>query len=93
MSLCSLYCAYCALKALVDKPTKTEIVWNYVHCSKQKVQKLQIAYFCGFLRIFADYLRTFAFFLRTFSLWFGAFRDQQTKHCHTEDKGAVYFCH
>ena len=62
MSLCSLYCAYCALKALVDKPTKTEIVWNYVHCSKQKVQKLQIAYFCGFLRIFADYLRTFAFF-------------------------------
>ena len=26
------------------------------------MQKLQIAYFCGFLRIFADYLRTFAFF-------------------------------
>ena len=78
MSLCSLYCAYCALKALVGKPTKTESVWNYVHCSKQKVQKLQIAYFCGFLRIFADYLRTFASFLRTFCLWFGTFGDQHT---------------
>ena len=79
MSLCSLYCAYCALKALVDKPTKTEIVWNYVHCSKQKVQKLQIAYFCGFLRIFADYLRTFAFFFAymlfvVWSIW-------GSKHC------------
>ena len=42
------------------------------------MQKLQIAYFCGFLRIFADYLRTFAFFLRTFCLWFGACGDQHT---------------
>ena len=65
-------------KLWLVSPPKTEIVWNYVQCSKQKVQKLQIAYFCGFLRIFADYLRTFASFLRTFCLWFGAFGDQHT---------------
>ena len=91
MSLCSLYCAYCALKALVGKPTKKEIVWNYVQCSKQEVQKLQIAYFCGFLRIFADYLRTFASFLRTFCLWFGAFGDQNTAMFTIRRKSCMYF--
>ena len=57
---------------------------------KKTAQKLQIDYFCGFLRTFADYLRTFAGFLRTFSLWFGAFGDQHTTfftiYIHTQRK-------
>ena len=78
MSLCSLYCAYCALKALVGKPTKNR---NCVElCTVFKTKSAEIAN-CLLLWVFAyfaDYLRTFASFLRTFCLWFGAFGDQHT---------------
>ena len=91
MSLCSLYCAYCALKALVGKPTKTEIVWNYVQCSKQKVQKLQIAYFC----VFAYFCGLFAYFCIFFAyILFVVWSIWGSTHCNvynTTEKVACIF--
>jgi hypothetical protein len=62
--VCPLYCANCAMKGLVGKPTKTEL---------SKTKSAEIAYCCGFLRALADYFPIFAF-----CLWFGAFGDQHT---------------
>ena len=50
--VCPLYCAYCALKALVGKPTKTEIVLNYVHVQNNKCRFFSIG-FCVLLLFFA----------------------------------------
>ena len=92
MSLCSLYCVYCALKALVGKPTKTEIVWDYVQCSKQKVQKLPN---CLLLWVFADFCGLFAYFCVFFAyILFVVWSIWGSTHCNvynTTEKVACIF--
>ena len=59
---------------LVSPPTPFCI--ELCPCPKQKVRKLQIAYFCRCSRTFADYVHTLKVFCVCF--WFAQFGDQHT---------------
>ena len=78
-------------KLWLVSPPKTEIVWNYVQCSKQKVQKLQIAYFC----VFAYFCGLFAYFCIFFAyILFVVWSIWGSTHCNvynTTEKVACIF--
>ena len=85
---------YCALKALVGKPTKTEILSSYVHIQNKQCRNckwITFAGFCVLLRIICVLLQVFCV---RFCLWFGAFGDQHTTIFLPYDgKITVCFCH
>ena len=92
MSLCSLYCAYCALKALVGKPTKNR---NCVElCTVFKTKSAEIAN-CLLLWVFAYFCGLFAYFCIFFAyILFVVWSIWGSTHCNvynTTEKVACIF--